>query len=66
MQRLKRDGKAILMISSDLQEILTQSDRVLVLAKGRLVGELSHEEATDERILHLALDLPPDPAPEDA
>jgi len=66
MQRLKRDGKAILMISSDLQEILTQSDRVLVLAKGRIVGELSHEEATDERILHLALDLPPDPAPEDA
>lgn len=64
MQRLKRDGKAILMISSDLQEILTQSDRVLVLAKGRIVGELSHQEATEERVLHLALDLDPDPIPE--
>jgi len=57
MQRLKQDGKAILMISSDLPEILTQADRILVMAKGRIVGDLSHEGATEERILSLALQV---------
>ena len=57
LQQLKKDGKAILMISSDLPEILTQADRVLVMAKGRIVGELPHAEATEEGILGLALQV---------
>ena len=54
---LAREGKAILMISSDLPEILTQSDRILVMAKGSIVGELSCAEATEEKVLGMALQL---------
>jgi len=57
MHKLINEGKAILMISSDLPEILTQSDRVLVMAKGKIVGEVLHEEATEERILSMALQV---------
>ena len=55
IRALKRKGTAILMVSSDLTEILSQSDRVLVMSKGRLVGEMPGDEATQERILSLAL-----------
>lgn len=57
MQQMKNEGKAILMISSDLPEILTQADRILIMAKGRIVAELSCEEATEEKVLSLALQL---------
>jgi ABC-type sugar transport system ATPase subunit len=57
MYELKKRGKAILMISSDLPEILTQSDRILVMAKGSIVGELSSAEATEEKVLGMALQL---------
>lgn len=57
MYELKKQGKAILMISSDLPEILTQSDRILVMAKGSIVGELSCAEATEEKVLGMALQL---------
>jgi ribose transport system ATP-binding protein len=57
IDQLKKEGKAILMVSSDLPEILTQSDRILVMAGGRIVGELSREEATEEKVLKLALQL---------
>jgi ribose transport system ATP-binding protein len=55
MQQFKQEGKAILMISSDLPEILTQSDRILIMANGRIVGELSREEATEEKVMSVAL-----------
>jgi len=57
MQQLKKEEKAIFMISSDMPEILTQADRILVMAKGRIVGEIPHEEATEERVLSLALQV---------
>jgi ABC-type sugar transport system ATPase subunit len=57
MQELKKQGKAILMISSDLPEILTQADRILVMAKGRIAGELTSAEATEEKVLSIALQL---------
>jgi ABC-type sugar transport system ATPase subunit len=57
MQGLKKQGKAILMISSDLPEILTQADRILVMAKGRIAGELSADKATEEKVLSIALQL---------
>jgi ribose transport system ATP-binding protein len=42
------------MISSELPEILRMSDRVIVMCEGRITGELSAKEATQERIMHLA------------
>ena len=54
MDRLASDGVAILMISSDLEEILGMSDRVVVLHEGRLAGELPRERMTEEAIMHLA------------
>jgi rhamnose transport system ATP-binding protein len=50
-----RRGLAILMISSDMQEILGLSDRVAVMAKGRIVGVLAREEAAPNLVLELAL-----------
>jgi ribose transport system ATP-binding protein len=56
--RLIRDladnGAAILFISSELQEILGMSDRILVLSRGRLMGILDGRQATEERIMELA------------
>jgi ribose transport system ATP-binding protein len=57
MQQLKKEGKGILMISSDLPEILTQADRILVMAGGRIGGELKASEATEEKVLSIALQL---------
>jgi ribose transport system ATP-binding protein len=56
MRRFKAEGKAILMISSDLPELLTQADRILVMAKGRIVGEMPREQASEEAVLGLALE----------
>ncbi|MBI3910073.1 MAG: sugar ABC transporter ATP-binding protein [Armatimonadetes bacterium] len=47
-------GVATIMISSELPELLAMSDRVLVMHEGRLAGALSREEATQERVMHLA------------
>ena len=55
MRRLADQGTAIIMISSELQEIIGMSDRVLVMARGRVTGELSRNEATEERIMTLAI-----------
>ena len=54
MRELAAEGLALLVISSDLPEVLTLSDRVLVMREGRMMGELSHAEATEERIMALA------------
>jgi ribose transport system ATP-binding protein len=55
INRLAAEGKAILMISSELPEILGLSDRILVMHRGRIAGEFSAAEATPEKILHCAL-----------
>jgi ribose transport system ATP-binding protein len=54
---LARSGTAILVISSELPEVLTLSDRILVLREGRLVGELSRAEANQERLLRFMAGL---------
>jgi len=54
MRRLANEGTAIIMISSELPEIIGMSDRIIVMHDGRITGELSPEEATEERILMLA------------
>ena len=54
MNELIRQGVAILMISSELPEVLGMCDRVLVMHEGRLAGELPGAEATQEKIMRLA------------
>lgn len=54
MNNLVADGVAILMISSELPEVLGMSDRILVMHEGHLTGELSREDATQEKIMQLA------------
>ena len=51
---LAKQGKSIIMISSELPEILRMSHRILVMCEGRITGELSSAEATQERIMTLA------------
>jgi ribose transport system ATP-binding protein len=54
MGELARQGVAIVMISSELPEILSASDRILVLHEGRITAELPRAEATEERIMMAA------------
>jgi ribose transport system ATP-binding protein len=54
MDRLAHEGVAILMISSDLEEILGISDRVLVMHEGRLAGEVAGGNLNEEAIMRLA------------
>jgi len=54
MNELAANGVAMIMISSELPELLGMSDRILVMHEGRLAGELSREEATQERVMQLA------------
>jgi ABC-type sugar transport system ATPase subunit len=54
LQQLASQGKAILLISSELPELLTLSDRILVIRDGELSGELNGNDATEERIMALA------------
>jgi ribose transport system ATP-binding protein len=54
MNRLVANGAAILMISSELPEVLGMCDRILVMHEGRIAGELARTGATQERIMQLA------------
>ncbi len=54
MNRLVEDGKSIIMISSEMTEILRMSDRVLVMCEGKKTGEIAIEEASQEAIMNLA------------
>jgi ribose transport system ATP-binding protein len=51
---LARQGKSIIMISSELPEILRMSHRILVMCEGRITGELDVREATQEKIMQYA------------
>lgn len=54
MSNLAAEGLAILMISSELPEVLGMSDRILVMREGRLTGEFSRAEATQEKLMAAA------------
>jgi ribose transport system ATP-binding protein len=54
MSQLARDGLGIIMISSELPEILAMSDRICVMCEGRITGVLERSEATQEKIMSLA------------
>ena len=54
MNQLVKEGMSIIMISSELPEIINMSDRVYVMAEGRVAGCLDHTEVTQESIMQLA------------
>ncbi len=54
LNRLAEEGKAILFISSELGELFGITDRILVMRRGRLVGNLKTSETTQEEVMHLA------------
>ena len=53
--QLAQKGMAIVMISSEMPELLGMSDRIYVMCDGRVTGELSRTEATQEKILELSM-----------
>ena len=55
MEALADDGVAVVFVSSELEEILSLSDRALVMHEGRVTGELRHDALTEEAVMHLAV-----------
>lgn len=54
MRELSNQGKALIMVSSDMEELLGMSDRILVMAEGRITGEVMKSDFSQQRILELA------------
>lgn len=54
LQELAEQGKALIVISSELPEVLRLSHRIVVMSAGRVTGQLSNEEANQERVMELA------------
>jgi len=54
MNKLISEGMSIIMISSELGEVLGMSDRIYIMAEGKIKGELTAEEADQEKIMHFA------------
>jgi ribose transport system ATP-binding protein len=65
LNELAQQGKSIIMISSELPEVLRMSHRIIVMSEGRVTGELQAGEATQESVMHYAT-LRPDENPQDA
>ncbi|HBF35877.1 MAG TPA: D-xylose ABC transporter ATP-binding protein [Firmicutes bacterium] len=57
INKLKAQGVAILLISSELPEVMGISDRILVIHEGKVTGEYLHDEASQEKIMHNAVGL---------
>ena len=55
INQLAEEGNAILMISSELPELMAMCDHFIAMAEGKVVGGLSKEEATDSRIMQMAV-----------
>ena len=54
MNRLVEEGMSIIMISSELLEVLGMSDRIYVMSGGKITGEISAEEATEQNVMAMA------------
>jgi ribose transport system ATP-binding protein len=54
MNELAKEGKSIIMISSELPEVLRMSDRIMVMCEGRITGELDISEASQAEIMKYA------------
>lgn len=55
MEELADQGNAIIVVSSEMQEIIRLSNRVFVMAEGRITGELSSKNISQEKIMSLAV-----------
>jgi D-xylose transport system ATP-binding protein len=55
INQLTSEGKAVLLVSSELPELIGMSDRILILHEGRIGGEFTHAEATQERLMEAAM-----------
>jgi ABC-type sugar transport system ATPase subunit len=55
VNRLTAEGKAVILVSSELPELIGMSDRILMLHEGRVGGEFAREEATQERLMEAAM-----------
>ena len=55
LNKLVKEGKSVIMVTSELPEALGLADRIYVMNEGAIKGELTREEATQEKIMHLAL-----------
>jgi ribose transport system ATP-binding protein len=58
IQKLAKEGAAVLFVSSEMEELLGLADRILVMHDGAITGELAHSEATEETVMHLATGNP--------
>ena len=54
MNDLAKEGVAVMVVSSDLPEVLGVSDRILVMRSGRITAEFSRQDATQDNIMHAA------------
>jgi ribose transport system ATP-binding protein len=54
MNDLTREGIAIMMVSSEMEEVLGMADRIMVMHKGKIAGEMKRREATEEKIIALS------------
>ena len=59
MDRMARDGAAVLMVSSELPELLQVADRILVMRQGRIAAELPRTTSQEEIMRHAALETKP-------
>ena len=66
LRRLADQGVGILMISSDMEEVIGVSDRIAVMHEGAISGTLGRSEFSEHRVLELAVGQPPEPAVEEA
>ncbi|MEL7654483.1 MAG: ribose ABC transporter ATP-binding protein RbsA, partial [Bacillota bacterium] len=55
INQFKKEGMSIIMISSEIPEILGMSDRIMVMHEGKIMGTLNKDEATQESIMSLAV-----------
>ncbi len=55
MNNLVHNGVAVIMVSSEMPELLGMADRILVMHEGRIAAELSRQEATEEKVLAAAM-----------
>ena len=54
MEKLAKEGLAVLFVSSEMEEIMGMSDRTIVMHEGRITGELQRSELSEESIMQLA------------
>ena len=55
MEEIAESGKGVILVSSELPEVMGMSDRIMIMSEGRIAGELNREEYYEDHILNLAI-----------